>query len=282
MAARPVRLLRDDEIDLAFDLLDRNPAVDVFVRSRLEAATADGELDRARLGGQLWAYAPHGDLEALCFHGASVVPVAAGHDAVRAFVSHVLAPGRRAFSVFGPADAVLPMWELLEPSWGRPRDVRRCQPLLSIDGPPLAEPDPEVRRTWPDEIDIVFPASVAMFTEEVGVSPLSADGGASYRARLRELIADGRSYVRIDDGRVIFKAEVGCVSELGCQIQGVWVPPDLRGRGIGVGGMATVVALARRLAPLVTLYVNDFNGAARAVYERVGFQRVGTFATVLL
>ena len=35
------------------------------------------------------------------------------------------------------------------------------------------------------------------------------------------------------------------------------------------------------MAPTVSLYVNDFNTAALAVYERVGFRRVGTYATVL-
>ena len=37
----------------------------------------------------------------------------------------------------------------------------------------------------------------------------AVDGGALYRARVRELIAAGRSYARIEDGRVIFKADVG-------------------------------------------------------------------------
>jgi predicted GNAT family acetyltransferase len=46
--------------------------------------------------------------------------------------------------------------------------------------------------------------------------------------------------------------------------------------------MATVVALAREhVAPVVSLYVNEFNISARRAYERVGFRRVGTFATVL-
>ena len=58
--------------------------------------------------------------------------------------------------------------------------------------------------------------------------------------------------------------------------------PQFRGQGIGQRGTAAVVEYARTtIAPVVSLYVNDFNTAARAAYERVGFQQVGTFASVL-
>jgi hypothetical protein len=62
----------------------------------------------------------------------------------------------------------------------------------------------------------------------------------------------------------------------------VWVAPGYRGRGIGTAGTAAVVEYARTtIAPVVSLYVNDFNTAARAAYEHVGFREVGRFASVL-
>jgi uncharacterized protein len=97
-----------------------------------------------------------------------------------------------------------------------------------------------------------------------------------------ELIRSGRSYARISGGQVVFKAEIGAVTPLACQVQGVWVPPELRGRGHAAGGMAAVVTHAlRSVAPVVSLYVNDFNAPARAAYRRVGFTEAGTFMSVL-
>jgi predicted GNAT family acetyltransferase len=121
-----------------------------------------------------------------------------------------------------------------------------------------------------------------MFTEEVGVSPLRVDGGAGYRARVAELVRAGQSLAWIEGGEVLFKAEIGAVSRAACQVQGVWVAPAHRGRGIGTAGTAAVVEYARAaIAPVVSLYVNDFNTPARAAYARVGFREVGRYASVL-
>jgi predicted GNAT family acetyltransferase len=121
-----------------------------------------------------------------------------------------------------------------------------------------------------------------MFTEEVGTSPLGSDNGAAYRARVRDLVLAGRAFARIENGRVLFKAELGAVSVRACQIQGVWVDPAHRGRGLGTFGTAAVVGEAlRSVAPTVSLYVNDFNLPARRAYERVGLRNVGTFCSVL-
>ena len=75
---------------------------------------------------------------------------------------------------------------------------------------------------------------------------------------------------------------VGAVSPSACQIQGVWVAPSRRGTGLAGPGIATVVETARReIAPLVTLYVNDYNVAARATYRSIGMREVGAFASIL-
>jgi predicted GNAT family acetyltransferase len=272
-----LRVLRPEDLPAVTDLLTRDPVTDVFVASRVEAVG----LDPARLGGEMWGYAVDGYLESLCHAGANMVPVQAGPEAVQAFAERARRQGRRCASIVGERDAVAGMWSELAPTWGPAREVRDPQPLMSIAGPPAVPPDPQVRRVRPHELDILVPACVAMFTEEVGISPLGADGGASYRSRIAELVAAGRAFARIQDGRVIFKAELGSVSSAACQVQGVWVPPDLRGRGLAAPGMAAVAELAREAAPVVSLYVNDFNHAARATYRRVGFADVGQFMSVL-
>ena len=273
-----VRVLgRADEPEV-MALLARDPVANVFVASRLRSTG----LEPTRTGGEVWGFHEAGRLVSLCYSGANIVPVAASRAAMEAFAERALRQGRRCSSLVGPAGMVLPLWDLLRPHWGRAREVRAAQPLMAIDGPPAVLPDPAVRQVRPEEVDVLLPASVTMFTEEVGVSPLGDDGGGLYRARVAEIVRDGRAYARFDDGEVLFKAEIGAATPSACQVQGVWVRPERRGEGISVGGMAAVVLLAQRhVAPVVSLYVNDYNLAARAAYRRVGFREIGTFASVL-
>ena len=272
-----LRVLDARDRDEVAELLARDPVAHVFVTARVRGAG----FDPWRLGGELWGWVVDGRIESLCYAGANLVPVEASSEAIKAFAERARRQGRRCSSVVGPADEVLALWQLLEPSWGSPREVRSAQPLMATGCPPMVAADPAVRRVRVDEIDVVMPACVAMFTEEVGVSPLVGDGGI-YRSRVAELVTSGRAFARIEDGEVVFKAEVGAVTAEACQVQGVWVAPSRRGQGLGAAGMAAVVKLCLdEVAPVVSLYVNDFNAAALATYARVGFSRVGTFATVL-
>jgi hypothetical protein len=134
----------------------------------------------------------------------------------------------------------------------------------------------------PAQLDVLMPACIAMFTEEVGVSPLGTDGGSLYRSRVADLVGSGRAFAWIENGEVVFKAEIGAATDSVCQVQGVWVNPAYRGRGIAAGGMAAVVEYGLRdFSPIVSLYVNGYNTPARRAYRRVGFSEVGSFASVL-
>ena len=262
-------------------LLAHDPVAACVLAGRIESAgTAP-----ASLGAPLWGLGGGRELEAVCLAGANLIPFAvpgAERAAAVAFAERARRAGRRCSTIVGPAAAVAPLWDLLSPHWGPARDHRPRQPLMAIDGPPAVAAEPRVRPVRPAELETLLPAAIAMFTEEVGVSPLRVDGGAGYRARVAELVRAGQSLAWIENGQVLFKAEIGAVSRAACQIQGVWVNPARRGRGIGTAGTAAVVEYARTaIAPVVSLYVNDFNSPARAAYRRVGFREVGRYASVL-
>lgn len=274
-----VRVLTARDLPELRRLTDRDPHVNLFVRYRADAT----RLDPRWLGGAMWGWFEDGRLAAACHAGANLVPVEAGPAAVQAFAERALTDkSMRPSSIVGPREPVLGLWEVLESHWGPARSPRLSQPFLEIDRDPDLPADPRVGQVRVDQIDVLYPACVAMFTEEVGVDPERGNRNA-YRSRVSQLVAQGWSYAIIDGGQVVFKAEVGAATAQACQIQGVWVHPDHRGRGVAAPALAAVVReVRRRVAPVVTLYVNDHNIVARQAYERVGFRQSATFASILL
>jgi len=273
------RVLGQGDLGEVLDLLGRDPVDNVFIGSRVAAAG----LDPWQLGGELWGFHVGGRLTSVCFSGANLVPVNATPESVRAFADRARKQGRRCSSIVGPREPVLDLWGYLGAHWGAPREIRSSQPVMAIrESSPTVAPDFRVRPVRPAELDALMPACIAMFTEEVGVTPIGADGGHGYRQRVAELIGGGRAFAWFEGGEVVFKAEIGAVTREACQIQGVWVNPRYRGQRISEGGMSAVVEYALRdFSPLVTLYVNDFNAPARAAYHRVGFREVSEFASIL-
>ena len=272
------RVLGPGDVTEALALVATDPVANVFADYR----TRITQLDTRWLGGEMWGYFEADRLVSMCHVGANLVPVNATPAACEAFVEKAARSGPRSSTIVGPHDAVALLWAGLEEHWPRPRDFRWDQPHMVTRSAPPIEGDPLVRRTTKQEGDVLYPACVAMYTEEVGISP-EVDGGKDlYRARVNQLIGRGWSFSRIEDGRVVFKAEVACATPSACQIQGVYVDPDLRGQGLCAAGMATVVETClREIAPAVSLYVNAHNTPARAAYRRAGFEQVGTFATLM-
>jgi predicted GNAT family acetyltransferase len=275
----PVQALSPADRDEALEVCAHNLPANVFVAARLLEGVLSSQ------PGTVLGHRADGTLRALCYSSANLVPVEADETDAAFFADRVRRWRRHCASILGPADQVGELWRQLAPAWGPPRTVRANQPLMSTTTLPseLGIPlDPRVRPARASEVDLVMPAAAHMFEGEIGYAPYSGSG-AAYRSALLALIDRGHTFVVVEDGEVVFKADVGSVA-LGCaQIQGVWLTPRLRGQGLAVPMMAaTVEQVMETRAAWVTLYVNDFNTSALATYQHVGFEDVGTFSTVLL
>ncbi|NTV39177.1 MAG: GNAT family N-acetyltransferase [Demequinaceae bacterium] len=284
---------RDVAEALALCALD--PVTNVVPAMHLETASRAGVIPSG-----LWVVRKRGrisrELAGVIWCGANltaVLPTADDYDAddARAEVAaSIVSRLSRPAALVGEAELTLDLWGRVEPWWGPARQLRPTQVSMAIKGHPLpvaeasVEAEPMRRATMAD-YDALLPAAVHMFVGEVGYDPLT-HGRDAYEDRLTRLVRQGHSYLRygvVDAKRVVvFKAEVGVVGGRVAQIQGVWVHPAMRRKGLGTSGMADLVRHVRAdHAPTVSLYVNDFNVAALRAYEAVGFERVGTFATVM-
>ncbi len=267
-----------DEADRSWvtDLLGRDPVVNCFVASRVDAGVLGAG------PGELWGYPAHAP-RSLLHVGANVVAVNPDDEALDAFTEDL--GRRRGFvAIVGPAPVAVGLWQRLARRYGRPyaepRLVRERQYLMTRATTSPVPADPRVRHAGSSDFDSYLAGAVAMYREELDEDPLQTNY-AGYRRYVRSLIDSRRAYTITLGGEVVFKADLGAVSDTVAQVQGVWVTPRLRGQGMSVPAMAAVTNAIVADGLIASLYVNDFNAAAVASYRSCGYTIVDEMASIL-
>ena len=231
--------------------------------------------DVARRGlGRFAAVEVDRQLTALCHVGANVVPAGAE---CGAFAEHALRG--RARMIIGEQRAVDDLWAAIGNEMPAPRDDRPGQPVYSIaESPPAG--DTGLRAATYDDFNVLLPACAAAHKEEIGIDPLEVDP-EGVRWRTRSQIDEGRSWLWLEDGVILFKAEASAWTPSAVQIQQVWVDPVARNRGHAQRGMRDLVRLLLNIVPTVCLFVRPENAPALRVYEAIGMRRVHTYRSLI-
>ena len=105
-----------------------------------------------------------------------------------------------------------------------------------------------------------MPACAAAHEQEIGVDPMQRDPDG-FRWRTRSQIEEERSWLWIEDGVILFKAEASAWTPEAVQLQQVWVDPEVRRRGYGARGLADLCRLLLERVPTVCLFVRAENDA---------------------
>jgi RimJ/RimL family protein N-acetyltransferase len=256
-------VLATPELDQVLEFCARDPIERVFLE------------DAARRGyARFRAVEREGRLDALCYFGSNVVPSGDGCDA---FADE--AARRSTRMIIGDERAVGELWDEAAPHMPSPREDRPGQPVYVIDSPPHGE-ETGLRDARIGDLELLLPACAATHREELGVDPLERDP-ESFLRRTVSQIQEGRSWLWVEDGTILFKAEASAWTPSAVQLQQVWVDPPVRNRHYAQRGLRE---LCRRLlaeTPTVCLFVRPENAAAIRVYEAVGMRRVGSYRSVL-
>jgi ribosomal protein S18 acetylase RimI-like enzyme len=183
--------------------------------------------------------------------------------------------------IVGERETVRAFWQLIRKWHAPPRLVRDRQFVMMVDRERLAayEPRTIVRHARLEETGAVADGSAQMVRQELGIDPRRAS--SDYSAGVAEMIERKLWWVGTIDGKICFICNIGPWSEQTVQLQGIWTPPALRGKGLATASLAAICDRLLESLPSVSLYVNDFNDPAVALYRRVGFEHVGDFQTIL-
>lgn len=214
------------------------------------------------------------------FFGRQVVIAAEDDEVIAAFAA--MAPSYRfERMIVGPRRIVERYWEHVRAWHPPPRITRESQPVLAVDRESLRgdRDGVTVRRARPSEWESVAHNSAKMIEHELEYDPRSF--AAEFNANVRMMIDRGLWWVGERDGELCFFCNAGPRSPQTLQLQGIWTPPKLRGRGFAAAALYGICEELLSDVPTLSLYVNGFNAAALRLYDRVGFRQVGEFRTLL-
>jgi predicted GNAT family acetyltransferase len=262
MVAETKRLL-EPTLDQVLEFCGEDPVERVYL-----------EESASRGSGRLVAVAHRGRLTALCHLGANVVPSGRG---CHAFAD--VAVSARPKMLIGNEAAVSELWAAVRDRMQEARDDRPGQPVFAISvSPPPGET--ALRAAAPADFDLLLPACAATHEGELGLDPLASDPDG-FRRRTLQQIDEGRSWLWVEEGTILFKAEASAWTRHAVQLQQVWVDPEARGRGYGQRGLRDVVRLLLERVPRVCLFVRADNPPAIRLYEAIGMERVGYYRSIL-
>lgn len=216
-----------------------------------------------------------GELEALCHVGVNAVPSGSGCGRFAREVARA-----SPLMLIGEANAVTELWEEVRTRMPRPREDRPGQPVFLIREAP-EDGETGLRRAELADLELLLPACAAAHQQEIGVDPLRRDA-EGFRWRTRAQIEEGRSWIWVEDGVILFKAEASAWTPSAVQLQQVWVDPPARRRGNGARGLQDLCRLLLQEVPAVCLFVRAGNAPAIRLYETVGMEHVLDYRSVLI
>lgn len=159
-----------------------------------------------------------------------------------------------------------------------PQVVSRELLLEQVAAADGVDSEPDLRLANSDDLEFIMSINASMVYEESGVDPRTIDyKGMSERLAYR--IAQGRCWVLVENGQVIFKADVISLTPITAFVEGVYVSPQQRGKGHGVRCMTQFARNLLMHVSSICLVVDEENQPARALYERVGYRLGSPYAT---
>jgi RimJ/RimL family protein N-acetyltransferase len=274
LSVRAERLSGARETDvLAF--LARSPYENVFLTYLILFDSAPATRNAIRV-----AIDESGNVVGVAYFGRQVAIAGSERVALEAFAEIARAHhGER--MILGPRESTMYFWSLIEPYHIPARVIRERQYVMKLDRAGLRDYEHSVvaRRARIDEWTSVADNSALMIAQELEYDPLRSS--PEFTSNVRAMIDRGLWWVAESIGRLCFYCNVGPWSPNTAQLQGIWTPPEMRGKGLATASLAAISDRLLSMTPTLSLYVNDFNEPAIALYERVGFETVGEFATLL-
>ena len=216
-----------------------------------------------------------GQIAGVALIGRNTTFEARSDEAIRAF-AYAARTHKNIKMVFGETGQLSEFWRHYAPSGLRHRS-ETTQLLFEVhERPEREEPGFDLRPAEMKELGEVTKAHAAMVFDETGTDPLTSDA-EGFHSRCAGRIDQGRVWVHMAAGRLLFKADVVSDTPQAKYLEGLWVDPEFRGLGVARRCLSN---LCRRLlngSNAVCAFVESKNTRAQSLYFKNGFLLVDLY-----
>jgi GNAT superfamily N-acetyltransferase len=271
-----VELLSDSDCAEVLAFLERRPINTAYLTGLIRDNGLANELNR----GAFYGYRnQQNQLEGVALIGHATLMEISSDEAIKAFAE----VAQRCQAIH------LIMFEenRIDKFWGGyagvGREMRHAgrQLLFELRWPIEGSRVSRLRLATVQDLPLLIPVHAEMARDESGIDPRERDA-AGFSARYARRVEQGRTWVLIEDGKLLFKADVIAETPETTYIEGVWVNPEMRWQGYGRRCMSQLARMLLWRTKSICLFVNDENTDARKFYKQSGYHLRSVYDTIFV
>ena len=268
--------LQEKDKSEALHFLSRRPLHTVYMASLIRDNGIENPLNR----GGFYSYrGSHGLLEGIALIGHATLIEARTDSSITAF-ARLAQQSSLPFLIRGEEDTVLKFWSQYGTS-GKGA-TRVCRELLMEQvNAPRGEEISGLRLATLDDLESVVRVNAEMAQAESGSSPLERDPDG-FRARTATRIARGRHWIWMEDGKVLFKADILADTPEVVYLEGIYVDPSQRCKGYGSTCLSQLGRKLLRRTGSICLTLNASKEKTRNFYSKAGYSLRSYYDTIYL
>ena len=273
-----VSILGEGERVEVLRFLSVRPVHTVVMTSFINDNGMESQLNRGRFYGYR---NPEGTLEGVALIGHSTLVEARSNEALKALALAAKSSETPVHLIMSSGDDADRFWDYFSDGLRQPR--LSCTELLFEVAFPFLVKDCkwEIRSATADELEQVAEAQAEVALIESGVCPLERDR-EGFLARVLRRIEQGRVFVVVEDGKLLFKADIIAETAEVIYLEGVYVASEHRGQGMGSSCLASLNLRLFERAQNICLLSNEDLAGAHKSFRKAGFRSTDKCLTLFV
>lgn len=273
-----LELLTEANREEVSEFLNCRPVHTVAMKSFLTDNGFESEFNRGRYFGYR---AVEGKLEGVALIGHTTLIEAHSEEALAAFAVEAKRSEIPVYLMMSEGRVIEKFWEYYKQDGARPRHVF-TEKLFETHFPfPVLDCEWNVRNATTEELHQVAEAHAEVAFIESGDNPLEKDPEGFLERCLRR-IEQERCFVVFEKGKLLFKADVVAETDKVAYIEGVYVAPEMRGKGIGPKCLSKLTTRLLEKVDNVCMLSNLKFESAHRSFEKAGYRSDDCCTTIFV